>query len=201
LAAVIRNQIKVYQGRQARAALVRLRHPAKEEPVALTNCELKRFGEDHDGGYLMCGNLLKGVRSGYSYGISGYDGWDCEVSKTLDVSVHQYDCFDTTQPTCLFGETVFHAECVGDTTETIDGRPFDTVANQLARNGDGGAEHCGRGKRGGVRGRGIQADTEGGRQRIAAERIRHFAFDLHHLTGQKSGSVQREVHLYIPGRR
>jgi hypothetical protein len=33
---------------------------------------------------------------------------------------------------------VFHAECVGDATETIDGRLFDTVANQFARNGDSG---------------------------------------------------------------
>jgi hypothetical protein len=27
------------------------------QPVALTNCELERFGEPNDGGYLMCGNL------------------------------------------------------------------------------------------------------------------------------------------------
>ena len=154
LGAVIRNQIKVYQGRQARAALILERHPVKEEPaavvqqrqalfdllqpVALTNCEMERFGEANDGGYLMCGNLLDGVRSGYSYGISGYDGWGCQIAKTLDLPVHQYDCFDTTQPTCLFGETIFHAECVGDVAETIDGRLFDTVANQFARNGDSG---------------------------------------------------------------
>jgi hypothetical protein len=25
------------------------------EPVALTNCQLEKFGEAHDGGYLMCG--------------------------------------------------------------------------------------------------------------------------------------------------
>ena len=50
------------------------------QPVALTNCELERFGEAHDGGYLMCGNLLGGVQSGYSYGISGYDKWGCDIS-------------------------------------------------------------------------------------------------------------------------
>ena len=35
------------------------------------------------------------------------------------------------------GATVFHAECVGDTTETLEGRAFDTIANQFAKNGDG----------------------------------------------------------------
>src|SRR5262245_7629246 len=51
------------------------------QPVALKNCDLQRFGEANDGGYLMCANLLDSVGSGYSYGISGYDGWGCDVSQ------------------------------------------------------------------------------------------------------------------------
>jgi len=153
LAAVARNQVKVYRGRQARAALMQQRHPVVQEPpevvrqrqalfdmlrpVALTNCQLERFGEPHDGGYLMCSNLLDAVQSGYSYGISGYDKWGCDIATKLKLTVHQYDCFNTTQPVCSSGETVFHAECVGDTTETLDGRPFDTIGNQFASNGDG----------------------------------------------------------------
>jgi hypothetical protein len=105
-------------------------------PVALSNCQLERFGEAHDGGYLMCGNLLSGVQSGYSYGIAGYDQWGCDISTRLKVRVHQYDCFDTTQPACPGGETVFHAECVNARTSTEDGRFFDTISNQFARNGD-----------------------------------------------------------------
>lgn len=89
LGVVVRNQVKVYRGRQVRAALVQERHPVVQQPievvqqrqalfdllrpVALSNCELERFGEANDGGYLMCGNLLGGVQSGYSYGIAGYD--------------------------------------------------------------------------------------------------------------------------------
>ena len=46
------------------------------------------------------------------------------------------DCFDTRQPACPAGDTVFHAECVGDTAKTEEGRAFDTIANQLAKNGD-----------------------------------------------------------------
>jgi hypothetical protein len=149
---IVRNQLKVQRGREMRAALMRQRHPAEPQPaavvqqrealfrmlqpVALANCELERFGEKNDGGYLMCGNLLGDVKAGYSYGISGYDGWGCEISRTHDVPVHQYDCFNTTRPMCLFGDTIFHEECVGDTTETVDGRFFDTVKNQLAKNGD-----------------------------------------------------------------
>jgi hypothetical protein len=149
---IVRNQMKVQRGREVRAALMRQRHPAEPQPAAvvqrrealfrmlqpvmLANCDLERFGEANDGGYLMCGNLLGDVQAGYSYGISGYDGWGCEISRTHDVPVHQYDCFNTKRPMCLFGDTIFHEECVGDTTETVDGRFFDTVKNQLAKNGD-----------------------------------------------------------------
>jgi hypothetical protein len=106
------------------------------QPVALTNCELQRFGEPNDGGYLMCGNLLSRVQSAYSYGISGYDGWGCDVSTTLGVTVHEYDCFDTAQPKCPKGKTIFHDECVGSKKETADSRLFDSVNNQFAKNGD-----------------------------------------------------------------
>ena len=63
------------------------------QPVALANCELERFGEENDGGYILCGNLLGDVQSAYSYGISGYDGWGCEVSTQLKVRTHQYRLF------------------------------------------------------------------------------------------------------------
>jgi hypothetical protein len=107
------------------------------QPVRLTNCTLERFGEPHDGGYLMCANLLDAIESAYSYGISGYDGWGCDVSRRFNVPVHQYDCFDTRQPSCPGGTLVFHAECVGGgATTDEEGRPFDTIANQVARNGD-----------------------------------------------------------------
>jgi hypothetical protein len=140
LGAVARNQVKVYRGRQTRAAVMQQRQALFDmlQPVALTNCQLERFGETNDGGYLMCSNLLGGVQSGYSYGIAGYDKWGCDISTKFNLTVHQYDCFNTTQPACPDGETVFHAECVGDKAEkTVEGRLFDTVRNQFAKNGDG----------------------------------------------------------------
>jgi hypothetical protein len=145
IGAVVRNQLKVHRNRQAAAATVEQQRLLAEQrrrlfdllqPVALSNCQLERFGEPHDGGYLMCANLLEAVESGYSYGISGYDKWGCDISEKLDVPVHQYDCFNTTQPSCLRGRTIFHAECVGDKTANIDGRPFDSIENQFVRNGD-----------------------------------------------------------------
>lgn len=120
------------------AARERVRRALFEElqPVRLTNCALRRYGERHDGGYLMCGNLLGHVGAGYSYGISGYDGWGCDVARQTGATVHQYDCFDTRRPACPGGRTVFHPECVGTEPLTRDGRSFDSVANQVARNGD-----------------------------------------------------------------
>lgn len=142
IGAVVRNQVKVYRGRQNRAAERTMEGRNRRalfdmvQPVALSNCDLQRFGEEHDGGYLMCGNLLGAVQSGYSYGISGYDKWGCDISTKLRVTVHQYDCFNTDQPACPDGETVFHAECVEGHAKTEEGRFFDTIANQFAKNGD-----------------------------------------------------------------
>jgi hypothetical protein len=106
------------------------------QPVKLANCTLERFGERNDGGYLVCANLLESVQVGYSYGIAGYDQWGCDVSRKLDVAVHEYDCFDVRAPSCPGGDLHFHAECVGIESRVIDGRPFDTFAKQIRRNGD-----------------------------------------------------------------
>jgi hypothetical protein len=112
---------------------------AELQPVALTNCDIKRFGEVNDGGYLLCGNLLNDVQSGYSYGISGYDGWGCQMSRERKIKVHQYDCFNLNEPQCPGGATIFHAECVAGKRSTDEaGRLFDTPENQIAKNGDAG---------------------------------------------------------------
>lgn len=123
---------------KTRAEQVRERLYAELQPVRLANCTLERFGEAADGGYLMCGNLLDDVAAGYSYGISNYDGWGCDISRRLGVRVHQYDCFDTREPACpAEGDTLFHAECVaGEAFLDAEGRRFDTVASHVARNGD-----------------------------------------------------------------
>jgi hypothetical protein len=106
--------------------------------VRLANCELERFGEAHDGGYLLCRNLLGDVKSAYSYGISGYDQWGCDVSTRLGVRVHQYDCFNLTRPACSTGKAVFHEECIGNSRRVEDGRPFNTLESQVLENGDAG---------------------------------------------------------------
>jgi hypothetical protein len=108
------------------------------QPVALKNCTLERIGSKNDGGYLMCGNLLGNVRSAYSYGIAGDDNWGCSISRRFGVPVHQYDCFDNTRPPCPGGRPEFHDECVGRRAETIESRFYDTVPNQIEKNGDAG---------------------------------------------------------------
>jgi len=115
-----------------RAALL-----AELQPVRLTNCTLKRFGGANDGGYLMCENLIPGVESAYSYGIGGSDAWGCDVSTQYDVAVHQYDCFDVRSVSCDGGRLVRHDACIGpEAKRDEEWRVFDTLANQIARNGD-----------------------------------------------------------------
>src|SRR5258708_22222104 len=106
------------------------------QPVALKNCTLKRFGSANDGGYLMCENLIEPLDAAYSYGVGPNDDWACEVSRRYHVPVHQYDCFDPARPTCNGGTFVFHDECVGDRTGYRESRFFDTLENQIRKNGD-----------------------------------------------------------------
>jgi hypothetical protein len=119
---------------------VRTRHAlfAALMPSSLANCHMKRYGETHDGGYLMCENLMSEVRSAYSYGINGYDQWGCDISKELGVTVNEYDCFNASPPACDRGALVFHEECIGDRAETREGRSFDTLNHQVVKNGDAG---------------------------------------------------------------
>ena len=108
-------------------------------PIQITNCQLQRFGSANDGGYLMCGNLLKPSQAAYSYGIDGRDEWGCDIAGPLNMPLHQYDCFNLNAPRCTNSVVPqFHAECVGPERATIEGRPFDTIANQIAANGDTG---------------------------------------------------------------
>jgi len=109
---------------------------AELQPLVLKNCTLKRFGSANDGGYLMCENLIEPLDAAYSYGVGRNDDWGCEVSRRYHVPVHQYDCFDPARPTCNGGTFVFHNECVSDRTGNIDSRVFDTLENQIRKNGD-----------------------------------------------------------------
>jgi len=121
------------------ATLARRNDLLKElDTVTLQNCELTRMGSPNDAGYLMCKNLMDGIQTAYSYGIGWDDKWGCDVSVAHKVPEHQYDCFAPSKLQCAGGVFKLNAECVGPRTETIDGRPFDTIANQIARNGDTG---------------------------------------------------------------
>lgn len=140
-AIVVALVVAVLVGRIAAARQERIRETlfAELQPVPLVNCRFERFGEPHDGGYALCANLLDSAASAYSYGISGYDGWGCDVSRALGVQVHEYDCFDLRRPACPGGRAVFHAECVGPARSVdADGRVFASVADQIDANRDTG---------------------------------------------------------------
>ncbi|MDP2052275.1 MAG: hypothetical protein Q8L75_01470 [Acidobacteriota bacterium] len=145
------------------------------QPVQLARCDLSRYGEPSDGGYLLCGNLLGDVQAAYSYGISGYDGWGCDVSLRLKVPVHQYDCFDIRRPSCAGGRTTFHEECIGPSTTVEEGRPFDTLQRHVTGNGDAGKRLL------------VKMDVEGAEldsllsaPRALLEHIDQLAIEFHH---------------------
>jgi hypothetical protein len=111
---------------------------AELQPVVLKNCTLKRFGSANDGGYLMCENLIEPLDAAYSYGVGSNDDWGCELSRRYHVPVHEYDCFDPARPTCNGGTFVFHNECVGNRSGYSGSHLFDTLQNQIRKNGDAG---------------------------------------------------------------
>jgi hypothetical protein len=107
-------------------------------PVRLSNCAMKRFGHPNDGGYVFCENLMGQAQSVYSYGIDGRDEWGCDVSRAYHLPVHEYDCFEPKRPVCQGGDLRFHDECVGPSAARLENRDYDSVSNQLAKNGDAG---------------------------------------------------------------
>jgi hypothetical protein len=126
-----------------RLLLLRTAIAAELEPVALQNCVLTRVGSANDGGYLMCENLPDAnstIGAAYSYGVGHNDDWGCAVSRRYGVPVHQYDCFNPARPTCDGGTFVFHNECVAATSSQSGGRVFDTLENQIRKNGDAGKQ-------------------------------------------------------------
>lgn len=86
----------------------------------------------------MCENLIEALDAAYSYGVGPNDDWACEVSRRYHMPVHQYDCFDPARPTCNGGTFVFHDECVGDRASKRGSHFFDTLENQIKKNGDAG---------------------------------------------------------------
>ncbi len=60
------------------------------------------------------------------------------MAERLNIRMHEYDCFNLVRPPCGGDAMVFHEECIGAARQTQDGRLFDTLQNQIARNGDEG---------------------------------------------------------------
>jgi hypothetical protein len=130
-AIAIGDLVHITNARKLRGAIL-----TELQPVALKNCTLRRFGSANDGGYLMCENLIGPLDAAYSYGVGPNDDWGCDVSRRYHVPVHQYDCFDPARPNCAGGTFDFHNECVGDRTGYLESHLFDTLENQIRRNGD-----------------------------------------------------------------
>ena len=166
---------------------------AELQPVDLPGCRMERLGGVHDGAYLMCGNLFDGIKAGYSYGIGVADTWGCDIARRLAVPVHQYDCFDPGRPVCPGGATVFHDECIAPAqTRDGSGRVFDTLENQLARNGDAARRVV------------VKMDVEGAEWDSllhapagVLERIDQLAIELHGVGEEKHVTAIRRLKQYF----
>jgi hypothetical protein len=101
----------------------------------------ERFGEAHDGGYVMCSDGLdKGLVGAYSYGISGYDGWGMAIASRYHVPLHEYDCTNFQEPLkCAGCDVHFHGECILN-AHASPRSLYKKLAQQLQESGNGQAQ-------------------------------------------------------------
>jgi hypothetical protein len=73
--------------------------------------KFERWGEPHDGGYLMClDSLHRGdIRSAYSMGVEQHDQWSEDAFAKLGVNVNQFDC---TVESSACTHCNFHKKCI-----------------------------------------------------------------------------------------
>ena len=109
------------------------------KPINILNCGFKRFGGENDGGYLLCENYLKSLEVAYSYGISGEDRWGCEIAKSFQIPVYEYDCFDKSIPICEVSPFLkFNEECLAGKLAEIENRKYGTLEKHISENKDNG---------------------------------------------------------------
>jgi len=102
----------------------------------------RRFGEPHDGGYIMCQDDLKPgqIKAAYSYGINGFDGWGNDVSKAFQVPVFEYDCTNPRRPqACPSCDLRFNLECIAEHSSHAPSQNketnYGTLTQHLQQNG------------------------------------------------------------------
>jgi hypothetical protein len=102
----------------------------------------KRFGEAHDGGYLMCmDGLNDGVQAAYSLGVEQHDQWSEDVLAQLKVNVNQFDCTvsGSNCPGCNF-----YTKCIVSTDgkHNLPGHESEgwTLSQALTETGQGEAQ-------------------------------------------------------------
>jgi len=104
----------------------------------------QRFGEDNDGGYVMCADGLdKGLVGAYSFGINGFDGWGMAIASRFHIPLNEYDCTSLKQPVACKGcDRHFHPQCIlhnnGDAEEAA--KELRGVSDQRASDNEGNAD-------------------------------------------------------------
>ena len=83
-----------------------------------TNCELERYGDFADGGYLLCKNLMDLSVSLINLGVEGRDFFGCQLTTAFPMANYQYDCTNGQRPTCPTNNNAnyFSSSCLGDRT-------------------------------------------------------------------------------------
>jgi hypothetical protein len=108
-------------------------------PCATCN-KHKRYGESHDGGYVMCDDDMElgQLKAAYSYGVNGFDGWGNAISEKYQIPVFEYDCTNSKHPEkCPTCDLRFNSECIIGNSSPSKAK-YGTLSQHFQRNGHGG---------------------------------------------------------------
>lgn len=100
-------------------------------PMDISGAKYKRFGRDHDGGYIMLDNFqAQPIEAAYSFGISDDVSWDLEIAN-LGIEVFMYDHTIKKLPKSNPRFHFFQEGVSGDPQQSN----LDTLTNYIVRNG------------------------------------------------------------------
>lgn len=102
-----------------------------------------RFGEHHDGGYIMCTDGLadSGLEAAYSFGIDGRDGWGMDIASLYHIPLYEFDCITKASPphACAGCAVKFFPECIRGKADSSVGGNYKTLEEHFSATGHGSA--------------------------------------------------------------
>lgn len=97
---------------------------------------MRRYGNDHDGGYLLCENFVRTSEALINIGIRRVDEFGCSLTSRHPIPNYQFDCSDPVKPKCETndGNDVYLKVCVSDRSEWTEEYNYASLKDMIDSN-------------------------------------------------------------------